>query len=58
MSTTLKNLFPTGSKSRSGGGLRPREPRRWAYPVEDGEDEAEDYDDDYWTQDADGYWYE
>ena len=58
VSTTLKNLFPSGSKSRSGGGLRPREPRRWAYSVEDGEEEAEDYDDDYWTQDADGYWYE
>ena len=58
MSTTLKNLFPNGSKSRSGGGLRPREPRRWAHPVEDGDEEAQDYDDEYWTQDADGCWYE
>ena len=30
VSTTLKNLFPSGSKHRDGGGLRVREPRRWA----------------------------
>ena len=58
VSTTLKNLFPSGSKSRNGGGPRLREPRRWAYSVEDGEEKAEDYDDDYCTQDADGYRYE
>ena len=59
VSTTLKNLFPNGSKARSGGGLRPREPRRWAYQVEDGDEEAVDEDDDDWyAQDAEGYWYE
>ena len=45
VSTTLNNLFPTGSKSRSGGGLRPREPRRWAYPADGNDEEFEDGED-------------
>ena len=59
VSTTLKNLFPNGSKARREGGLRSREPRRWAYQAEDGDEEAVDEDDDEWyAQDAEGYWYE
>ena len=57
VSVTLKNLFPHGSKGRDTG-IRPREPRRWAYPAEeDGDDQPdEECEDEYWVQDAEGYW--